>query len=86
MIHLQKKNLPKALDFAHLAYKVSKNSGKIENIANVAKLLNDIYTKQNQQDKAIKFFKEYIVIRDSISNLEEEHASLDSNFEFEFSD
>lgn len=69
-INFKNNQIEKALNDVLKAYKISKEIGYIDNIERAAGLLKQIYARKGDYKKAFDFYKEEIVMRDSVLNKE----------------
>ncbi len=84
MTHLKLNNVEKALEYALQGYKVSKELSFVESIEKAAALLKDIYEKQGDYKTAFKYFKEEMLMKDSILNEENLRSTLRQQAKFEY--
>lgn len=84
MTYLKLNNITKALEFGEQAYTVSKELRFVESIEKAAGLLKDIYEKFGNYRKAFSYFKEEILMRDSILNEENYRETIRQQAKFEY--
>lgn len=77
-------NDQKALLYALKSFELSKQLGYPLQISNSAKLLKDIYKKQNQPGKALEMFELYLLMRDSVHNQQNKKASIRNQLKYDF--
>ncbi len=73
-----------ALGYIKRAMKLSVKRSNAEKIKNAAQSLSNIYTELGNSDLALKNYKLYITMRDSIVNQENKKASIKSQLQYEY--
>ncbi len=74
----------KAVPYAEKAFKLAKELGFPIQISTVAKLLTEIYKKQNNKAKAFDMLELYLLMRDSVSNEQTKRASIKNQLNYEY--
>ncbi len=82
--YLLEGNMQQAKKYGLKGLKVAKELESPVNIRQTAKLLSDIYIKQNNGMGALEMFKLHIVMRDSIDNLETQKATAKQQIKYEY--
>lgn len=77
-------NLTQAIEYAKKSLMISKKIGYPENIRNAAKVLSIVYEKKGDTDNALKMYKLYINMRDSIDNDQITKASAEQEAKYEY--
>lgn len=63
---------------------LSKQFGHINGIEGNSVLLQELYMKSNNYEKALQFYERYIALRDSMYNLENKKSTLQQEIQFEY--
>jgi serine phosphatase RsbU (regulator of sigma subunit) len=80
-IYKRKKNYPAALEAAHFAHRYNLEQGYVQSIATSASILYEIYSETGNSAEALRFYKLYISMRDSLSSKENKSAILKNDFQ-----
>lgn len=83
-IYLNKSETLKAFDCAKRAYSYAKETGNAERISESAKLLEEIYAKQGNYKLSRQFYGEYILMRDSLNNEENQKLTQQKYFQYQY--
>ena len=83
-IALTKANIFKAQQYAEKALKLANKNTNAYNIKKAAKLLSDIYEKQNKGSEALTMYKLYITMRDSTNNIKTQKTTIKQNMQHTF--
>ena len=83
-IYLQKKDYAKAKKFADRSYQIASKWGYKYETHESAKLLYKINKQLGKHQLALNYFEIYSTIRDSINNIENQRATLQSKYQFEY--
>lgn len=83
-IYFEQKDYTKAETYGEQSLAISKTIGFPQNILDAAQLLDNIYEAQGKPAKALEMYKLYIVMRDSVSNMQIQKASLRREFEYNY--
>ena len=84
-IYMQKQNPKTALAFAMRSLVLARQYGFKNQISEANKKLSELYEQSGNYDEALKYYKDHIVFRDSISNLEIERNLLNQRTNYELS-
>jgi len=77
-------NLAAAEKYALKSYAISKELGYPVNIIQSTKMLSMVYEKQEKGLLALKMYKLFVVMKDSIKNNKTQKASIEQNMQYEF--
>jgi class 3 adenylate cyclase len=69
-IYLRKKNLPAALNYAERSLELATHYGLKEQISDANLKLSELYQEKQDQVASYKYYKDHIVYRDSVKNIE----------------
>lgn len=83
-MHLKQGNKKVAKELALDGYNLSIKGGFAESLEDLSYLLYNIYFNENDSKNALKFYKEYIVMRDSLSSITNKKAAYKQEVNFEF--
>jgi serine phosphatase RsbU (regulator of sigma subunit)/tetratricopeptide (TPR) repeat protein len=83
-VYVKKKNYSTAENYAQRSLAISQEIGFPQNILNAATILDQIYEAQGRSGDALKMYKLYISMRDSISNTEVQKASIKREFQYNY--
>ncbi len=64
-----KNNINEAKEYTIKAYEIAKNTGYPERLRDISEQLSNIFEKVNDTKNALKYHKEYILMRDSVNNI-----------------
>lgn len=82
-IFLEKNNFKKAILHISKSLKIAKDSGFKEQQRDALLLLSNLYEKEQQHKKALKYHQEYVLYKDSIENKEQTKKIADLRTDFE---
>ena len=77
-------NNKKAIDFEQKSLKLSKEMGAIDMQAQGYKNLSKIYQKSNEPAEALAAFQQYVILRDSIVNVDKQKEITRKQMQFDF--
>ncbi len=82
-IYLKKGHQKTAMGYAKRSLQLAEQYGLKEQISDASKKLSDLYEKAGKPDEAFNYYKNYIVYRDSVNNIQsvQKMADLRTNFE-----
>ncbi len=82
-IYLEKGDQKTALNYATRSLQLAEKYGLKEQISNADQKLSDLYEKAGDQNSALQYYKNYILYRDSVNNIQsvQKMADLRTNFE-----
>ncbi len=83
-IYKKQKKYNKALESGLKSLKLSKDGNYVKGIENVAQLLCNVYVEIGSYDKALDSYKLFVVMRDSINNIETQKATVKSQLKYEY--
>ena len=84
VIMLEKGNLQNAQNYAQRSLSIAREIGYPDKIKNAAKLLSEVYQKENKGMQALEMHKLYITMRDSIKNEETQKATARQQVQYEY--
>lgn len=73
-----------SIQYALKGYELSKKSGNIENIAKVAEQLSRCYERVNNHTEALKYYKEFNLLKDSVMKTENRKALYKHQVNYEY--
>lgn len=82
--YLDEKNYPLAKKHLERAYQISSELGMMEYKKSIAYTLYLLYKNLNEENKSFRYLETYISLKDSLSNLEEQKATIKLMAEIEF--
>jgi tetratricopeptide (TPR) repeat protein len=84
-LYLIQRNLPLALETTQRALTIADGSGLLKSASDIYRNLSRIYESQSRFDSAFLAYKSYILLRDSINNVEKKTELTRKTLQFEFS-
>ncbi len=84
LVYFRENKLDKALTFSLNSLKMSQDLGYPSNIVEAARNLNAIYKRKLNYRKALESYELYILMRDSINNLETKRAAVKNQLKNEY--
>ncbi len=84
-IYLQKGNQPKALNYAMRSLQIAKHYDLKEQISDANLKLSELYQRVKDYSSSYSYYKEHILYRDSINNLQTVQKMADIRTDFEVS-
>lgn len=82
--YFEEKNYALAKKYSERAYQISNELGLMEYKKSIAYDLYQLYKHTNEQNKAFRYLETYTSLKDSLSNLEEQKATIKLMAEIEF--
>jgi signal transduction histidine kinase/Tfp pilus assembly protein PilF len=83
-VYFERQDYEAALRYGQKAYQIAKETGNPSQIRMSSKLLNDIYQEKGDYKKALLYYEEQIVMRDSISNSENQKIAEKTHWQHEY--
>ncbi len=83
-LYLQESNIKVAFSFGEKSYATAKEVGNPLQIKMAAKLLDEVYRKKGDHKNALKFYEEYIVMRDSVDNVQNRELTEKRYWQYEY--
>ncbi len=83
-LYQQQGNYPKAIDYVSQNLKISKEISDLARERDALNLLSNIYEKAKQPAREIEAYKQYIILRDSIMNVDKQKEITRRGMQFDF--
>jgi class 3 adenylate cyclase len=84
-IYIKKGDVPKALNYALRSLKLAEQYGLKDQISEANLKLSELYEKAGNKDESLKYYKNHIVFRDSVNNIQSVQKGADLRTQFEVS-
>ncbi len=84
-IYLRQNNYIQAISCAKRSLELALNNSLIEQISDANHKLSEVYEQTGSPEKALQYFKNYIIYRDSLKNIETVQKMADLRTDFEVS-
>lgn len=84
VLYFLKGDCSRAAVAAEKGYALAKELGWPEHLRKISHTAYRSFKQMNKQDKALKYYKEYILYRDSIASIQNKKAAIKSQLKYEF--
>lgn len=84
-IYLKQNNWPIALNYAKRSLELAQRYGLKDQISNSNLKLSELYQKAGRQGESLSYYKDYIIYRDSVTNLQSVQKMADLRTDYEVS-
>ena len=83
-LYFDQKNYPESMKFAEKSLTYAKEVDVLDQIFHSEKLMSELYEAQNNQAKSLEHYKQYIIARDSLTNMENSKKFVRAEMDFEY--
>lgn len=83
-LYFDQKNYTESMKFAEKSLTYAKEVGVLDQTFHSEKLMSELYEAQNNQAKSLEHFKQYIIARDSLTNMENSKKFVRAEMDFEY--
>ncbi|MCZ8197213.1 MAG: tetratricopeptide repeat protein [Flavobacterium sp.] len=83
-LYFDQKNFTESMKFAEKSLTYAKEIGVLDQTFHSEKLMSELYEAQNNQAKSLEHFKQYIIARDSLTNMENSKKFVRAEMDFEY--
>ena len=83
-VYLKRRKFPAAASFLQKALSLSQANGELDIEQNALSALSDAYEKLNQPEKALKTYRDYISVRDSVHGIDQANYLTRIDLEYTF--
>ena len=83
-LYLEQKEFAQATSFANKSLEYASEIGVLDQTYHSEKLVSDLYELQNNHEQSLLHYKQYIIARDSLNNLENEKKFMRAEMDFEY--
>lgn len=73
-----------SLEHAHIAYTLANETSSLQHIKESSELLYSIYKKKNNSHLSLKYYEEFIRLRDSLESDQNKRALIHQQFKYEY--
>jgi tetratricopeptide (TPR) repeat protein len=83
-LYFDQKNYTESMKFAEKSLTYAKEVGVLDQTFHSEKLMSELYESQNNQAKSLEHYKQYIIARDSLTNMENSKKFVRAEMDFEY--
>lgn len=83
-LYFEQKKYSEAMNYANKSLDYAKEIGVLDQIFHSEKLVSELYEAQNNQAQSLVHYKNYIIARDSLTNLENDKKFVRAEMNFEY--
>ena len=84
LVYLKQSEFQQAISFLEKALSLSQSNGELDIEQNALSALSDAYEKLNQPEKALKIYRDYIAVRDSVHGIDKANYLTRIDLEYTF--